>query len=64
MVAPTVRTGTVVLAEVHGADELPWGVGDEQAPGSYRLTARDDGRVFGQAAASRRSSRRCSPPTS
>ncbi len=51
VMAPTVRGGAVVLDEVHGADELPWGVGDVQEPGSYRLRERGDGAAFGQAAA-------------
>lgn len=51
VMAPTVRGGAVVLDEVHGVDELPWGVGDVQEPGSYRLRDRGDGAAFGQAAA-------------
>jgi ferredoxin len=51
VMAPTVKVGALALAEVHSADELPWGVGDEQAAGSYRLTERQDGAVFAQAAA-------------
>ncbi len=51
VVAPTVRGGAVALAEVHGADELPRGIGDEQEAGRYRLRERDDERVFAHAAA-------------
>ncbi|MDO8106450.1 4Fe-4S dicluster domain-containing protein [Isoptericola sp. b441] len=53
VVAPTVRAGAVVLDEVVGADDLPWGVGDVQDAGTYRLRERDDEAVFGQAAAVR-----------
>ncbi len=47
VVGPTERDGAIVLREISGADELPRGVGDEQRPGRYRLTARDDGAYLG-----------------
>ena len=47
VVGPVLRGRTVVLAELEDASALPWGVGDEQAPGRYRTVARGDGAVFG-----------------
>ncbi len=44
---PTVRDGAVVLDRIDGVDDLPAGVGDDQAPGRYRLVKRDDGALFG-----------------
>ncbi len=44
---PTVRDGAIVLGPLSGVDALPRGVGDEQAPGGYRLRAREDGALFG-----------------
>jgi sulfhydrogenase subunit beta (sulfur reductase) len=49
LIGPTVRDGAIVLESIGGADELPRGVGEEQGPGTYRLTRRDDGRFFGWA---------------
>ncbi len=50
VLGPTVRSGTVATGPVSGVDDLPRGVGDEQAPGSYRLRQRDDDAFFGFAA--------------
>ncbi|HEY0991480.1 MAG TPA: 4Fe-4S dicluster domain-containing protein [Kofleriaceae bacterium] len=50
LVGPTVRDGAIVLGPLSGIDDLPSGVGDEQAPGHYRLRARGDGALFGYAA--------------
>ncbi len=47
---PTVHDSVVGLAPVEGIGELPRGVGDETAPGRYRLSARTDGAYFGFAA--------------
>jgi len=47
VLGPTVRDQAVVLAELTSAAELPRGVGDVQAPGSYRLRERGDGAYFG-----------------
>jgi len=47
LVGPTVRDGAIVLDRIEGAGDLPRGVGEEQGPGSYRLTSREDGRFFG-----------------
>ncbi|WP_372351277.1 4Fe-4S dicluster domain-containing protein [Streptomyces sp. KL116D] len=46
VVGPTVRDGAVVLAELDGADALPWGWGTELEAGRYRLVRRDDGAAF------------------
>ena len=51
LIGPTVRDGAIVLGPLSGIDDLPSGVGDEQAPGHYRLRARDDDALFGYAAA-------------
>jgi len=34
---PTVRDAAIVLGRISSLDDLPRGVGDEQAPGHYRL---------------------------
>ncbi len=47
VIGPTVAGGAIVCEEIASADLLPRGVGDEQAPGRYRLTRRQDERVFG-----------------
>jgi ferredoxin len=49
LIGPTVRDGAIVLDRIDGPADLPAGVGEEQGPGSYRLTRRDDARVFGWA---------------
>jgi ferredoxin len=49
LIGPTVRDGAIVLDRIEGADDLPAGVGEIQAPGSYRLTRRRDERAFGWA---------------
>lgn len=52
ILGPTVRDGAVVLAELHGARDLPYGVRDTQAPGKYRLRPSDEGTYFGFAVGS------------
>ena len=47
---PRVRDGAIVLDQIAGVADLPRGVGDEQAPGRYRLRARGDQALFGYAA--------------
>ena len=47
VIGPTVLDGAVVLTDIEHASELPWGVGEEQDAGRYRLTERADGRAFG-----------------
>lgn len=49
LIGPTVRDGAIVLDHIDGVADLPAGVGEEQAPGAYRLTERSDGRLFGWA---------------
>jgi ferredoxin len=47
LIGPTVRDGTIVLDGIDGPNDLPEGVGEEQAPGGFRLTERSDDRFFG-----------------
>lgn len=47
LIGPTVRDGAIVLDGIRGIADLPRGVGDEQAPGHYRLRERDDDALFG-----------------
>lgn len=47
VIGPTVSDGAIVYDDITTVDELPKGVGDDQAPGRYRLRDRDDGRLFG-----------------
>jgi ferredoxin len=49
VITPVARDGALVLDEIAGADELPFGVGAEQGPGRYRLTRRADRSVFANA---------------
>lgn len=49
LVGPTLRDGAIILDTIHGAADLPRGVGDEQAPGHYRLRDRGDDALFGYA---------------
>ena len=49
VVGPTVRDQAIVLDRITGVDDLPRGVGDDQAPGHYRLESRDDAQLFGWA---------------
>jgi sulfhydrogenase subunit beta (sulfur reductase) len=46
VVGPTATEEAVVLGPVTSVDDLPRGVGDEQAPGRYRLRARGDDAFF------------------
>jgi sulfhydrogenase subunit beta (sulfur reductase) len=47
LVGPTVRDGAIILDTIRGIADLPRGVGDEQAPGHYRLRDRGDDALFG-----------------
>ena len=49
LIGPTVRDGAIVLDRIDGIADLPVGVGETQGPGTYRLTDRDDDRLFGWA---------------
>jgi formate hydrogenlyase subunit 6/NADH:ubiquinone oxidoreductase subunit I len=50
VVGPTLRDGALGLDDITSVDDLPRGIGDEQAPGRYRTRDRDDGALFGYAA--------------
>lgn len=43
---PVVRAGAIVPGALSSVDDLPRGVHDEQAPGTYRLVHRDDDHLF------------------
>ncbi len=62
LVGPTVRDGAIVLDRLRGIDDLPRGVGDEQAPGHYRLRQRGDEALFGYAASPHSPKREVFPP--
>jgi sulfhydrogenase subunit beta (sulfur reductase) len=62
LIGPTVRDGAIVLDRLAGIDELPRGVGDDQAPGRYRLRARGDGALFGYAVSPHAWKRELLPP--
>ena len=49
LIGPTVRDGAIVLEGIHGIEDLPRGMGDEQSPGRYRLRSRNDDMLFGWA---------------
>lgn len=45
-VGPTVDNGAIVYREIHSAADLPKGINDIQAPGSYRLSEVNSQRYF------------------
>ena len=47
VIGPTVADGAVVYDEIRSSADMPHSVGDVQGPGRYRLTKREDARVFG-----------------
>jgi ferredoxin len=47
VIAPTLRDGAIVLAEIDSAEDLPYGWGVELAAGSYRVRRRQDNAAFG-----------------
>ena len=59
---PTVREEAIVLGRISSVDDLPRGVGDEQAPGRYRLRRREDGALFGYAASPHSPKKELLPP--
>ncbi len=63
LVGPTVQDGAIVLDRLHGIDDLPRGVGDEQSPGRYRLRERGDEALFGFAASPHSPKRELFPPS-
>lgn len=46
VLGPTVRDGAIVCGPIASAEDLPAGRSDEQAPGHYRLTRREDQAFF------------------
>lgn len=50
VVGPTVRDGAIVLAEISGGEDLPYGWGVELEAGRYRLRRREDGAAFAHSA--------------
>ena len=62
LVGPTVRDGAIVLDTLHGIGDLPRGIGDDQAPGHYRLRERGDQALFGYAASPQSWKRELLPP--
>jgi formate hydrogenlyase subunit 6/NADH:ubiquinone oxidoreductase subunit I len=50
VIGPRPRDGALVLADITSVEDLPRGIGDEQAAGHYRTRAREDGALFGFAA--------------
>lgn len=50
VIGPTRRGEAIILAELDGAQDLPYGWGVDVAPGSYRLRARTDRAAFGHSA--------------
>ena len=46
VIGPTVSDGAIVYDEIQTIADLPEGWGDEQAAGTYRLTKRDDDKLF------------------
>ncbi len=62
LLGPSVRDGAIVWDTLHDASALPLGVGDEQAPGHYRLRSRGDARAFGYAVGPRSLKETLFPP--
>jgi sulfhydrogenase subunit beta (sulfur reductase) len=62
LVGPRVHEDAIVLDTLRGVEDLPCGVGDEQAPGTYRLRARGDRALFGYAASPHSYKRELLPP--
>lgn len=50
VIGPRPREGALVLADITSVDDLPRGIGDDQAAGHYRTRAREDEALFGFAA--------------
>lgn len=62
VVGPTFRDGAIVLDEISRIEELPAGLSDEQAPGSYRVRERADRALFGHAVGPHAWKRFLNPP--
>ncbi len=63
LVGPTVRDGTIVLAPIHAAVDLPRGQTTHPAPGSVRLAPRADDALFGFTVGPDSAKRWLYPPT-
>jgi sulfhydrogenase subunit beta (sulfur reductase) len=50
VIGPTLRDGALVMADITSVEDLPRGIGDDQAAGHYRTRIRDDEALFGFAA--------------
>lgn len=50
VIGPTVRDAAIVLAEVSGGQDLPYGWGVELEAGRYRIVPRQDGAAFAHSA--------------
>ncbi len=50
VIGPRSRDGALVLTDITSVEDLPRGIGDDQAAGHYRTRPRDDGALFGFAA--------------
>jgi len=59
---PTLRDGVIVHGPITGSGDLPRGVTDDQAPGHYRTTDREDGAFFGYAVGPASAKRDLFPP--
>jgi ferredoxin len=62
VVGPRVREGAIVYDDIAGLADLPRGWTDEQAPGHYRLTRRNDAALFGYAVGAHSYKRFFHPP--
>ena len=49
VIGPTVDQDVIIYDTIERTSQLPKGLRDEQSPGRYRLTPRDDGAWFGHA---------------
>jgi ferredoxin len=50
VIGPTVRDGAIILDELAGASDLPFGWGVQLEPGGYRVRRRSDSAAFGHSA--------------
>ena len=62
VIGPKVVDDVVTYRSLSAAMELPWGIADEQGPGSYRLKPGDAGRAFGFTPAAESWKRWLTPP--
>lgn len=46
VIGPKIANGAIIYAPIESASELPGGIRDKQAPGSYKLQTHPDGRFF------------------